>query len=152
MDNRHCSLPQLRLQARGTSPIGGPNKGAERKQPHPVKQPFYHEAIEALDAAAEAFVRDSQFCEHLLKSSMDRWPQDPRVGVALAEAIIAFANAFSALAELRDACAAATLAELRDACAAANEDFGNRIRLRRDLVPQKNGALASIRAVTFCGK
>ena len=139
MDNRHCSLPQLRLQARGTSPIGGPNKGAERKQPHPVKQPFYHETIEALEAAAEAFVRDSQFCEHLLKSSMDRWPQDPRVGVGLAEAIIAFANAFSALAELRDA------------CAAANEDFGNRIRLRRDLVPQ-NGALASIRAVTFCGK
>ena len=86
MDNRHCSLPQLRLQARGTSPIGGPNKGAERKQPHPVKQPFYHESIEALEAAAEAFVRDSQFCEHLLKSSMDRWPQDPRVGVALAEA------------------------------------------------------------------
>ena len=116
-----------------------------------MKQPFYHETIEALEAAAEAFVRDSQFCEHLLKSSMDRWPQDPRVGVALAEAIIAFANAFSALAELRDACAAATLAELRDACAAANEDFGNRIRLRRDLVPQ-NGALASIRAVTFCGK
>ena len=68
------------------SPIGGPNKGAERKQPHPVKQPFYHETIEALEAAAEAFVRDSQFCEHLLKSSMDRWPQDPRVGVALAEA------------------------------------------------------------------
>ena len=127
MDNRHCSLPQLRLQARGTSPIGGPNKGAERKQPHPVKQPFYHETIEALEAAAEAFVRDSQFCEHLLKSSMDRWPQDPRVGVGLAEAIIAFANAFSALAELRDA------------CAAANEDFGNRVRLRRDLVPH-NGA------------
>ena len=71
---------------------------------------------------------------------MDRWPQDPRVGVGLAEAIIAFANAFSALAELRDA------------CAAANEDFGNRVRLRRDLVPQKNGALASIKAVTFCGK
>ena len=68
--------------------------------------PFYHESIEALEAAAEAFVRDSQFCEHLLKSSMDRWPQDPRVGVGLAEAIIAFANAFSALAELRDACAA----------------------------------------------
>ena len=76
--------------------------------------PFYHKSIEALEAAAEAFVRDSQFCEHLLKSSMDRWPQDPRVGVALAEAIIAFANAFSALAELRDACAAATLAELRE--------------------------------------
>ena len=84
---------------------------------------------------------------------MDRWTQDPRVGVALAEAITAFANAFSALAELRDACAAATLAELRDACAAANnEDFWNRVRLHRDLVPQKNGALASIKAVTFCGK
>ena len=82
---------------------------------------------------------------------MESWPQDPRVGAALARAIIALANAFSAWVELRDACAAATLAELRDACAAANEDFGNRIRLRRDLVPQ-NGALASIRAVTFCGK
>ena len=84
---------------------------------------------------------------------MDSWPPDPRVGAALvARAIIALANAFSAWVELRDACAAATLAELRDACAAANEDFGNRIRLRRDLVPQKNGALASIKAVTFCGK
>ena len=58
---------------------------------------------------------------------MDRWPQDPRVGVALARAIIALANAFSAWVELRDA------------CAAANENFGNRVRLRRDLVPH-NGA------------
>ena len=69
---------------------------------------------------------------------MDSWPPDPRVGAALvARAIIALANAFSAWVELRDA------------CAAANENFGNRVRLRRDLVPQKNGALASIKAVTF---
>ena len=58
---------------------------------------------------------------------MDRWPQDPRVSVALARAIIEFANAFSAWVELSDA------------CAAANENFGNRVRLRRDLVPH-NGA------------
>ena len=58
---------------------------------------------------------------------MDRWPQDPRVSVALARAIIALANAFSAWVELRDA------------CAAANENFGIRVRLRRDLVPH-NGA------------
>ena len=58
---------------------------------------------------------------------MDSWPQDPRVGAALARAIIALANAFSAWVELRDA------------CAAANENFGNRVRLRRDLVPH-NGA------------
>ena len=59
---------------------------------------------------------------------MDSWPPDPRVGAALvARAIIALANAFSAWVELRDA------------CAAANENFGNRVRLRRDLVPH-NGA------------
>ena len=99
--------------------------------------PFYHESIEALEAAAEAFVvRDSQFCEHLIKSSMDRWPQDPRVGVALAEAIIAFANAFSALAELRHACAAATLAELRDACAAV-ADWRPKQRRRKKATPSR---------------
>ena len=58
---------------------------------------------------------------------MDSWPQDPRVGAALARAIIALANAFSAWVELRDA------------CAAANENLGKRVRLRRDLVPH-NGA------------
>ena len=66
-------------------------KQRRRKKATPSREatrvgPFYHESIEALEAAAEAFVRDSQFCEHLLKSSMDRWPQDPRVGVALTEA------------------------------------------------------------------
>ena len=58
---------------------------------------------------------------------MESRPQDPRVDTALARAIIALADAFSAWVELRDA------------CAAANENSGNRVRLRRDLVPH-NGA------------